>query len=110
VLYRSYYYIFLGLYTHLIMYVYIFYTVLSSYFISMDMAHGLHPNYEERYDTNNAPQLNSGIVIKDNVNMRYATSYDSRYILKDIGAKACIPLQSFSVRNDCACGSTIGPM
>jgi aspartyl aminopeptidase len=37
------------------------------------MAHGLHPNYEERYDANNAPQLNSGIVIKDNVNMRYAT-------------------------------------
>jgi aspartyl aminopeptidase len=31
-------------------------------------------------------------------------------LLRELGRKAGVPMQEFAVRNDCACGSTIGPI
>jgi aspartyl aminopeptidase len=41
-----------------------------SFILSADMAHGLHPNYADRYDDHHAPRINGGIVIKENSNLR----------------------------------------
>ncbi|KAH3661782.1 hypothetical protein OGAPHI_005960 [Ogataea philodendri] len=85
-------------------------TMSKSFILSSDMAHGVHPNYGENYESLNRPQLNQGPVIKINANQRYVTNSAGIVLLKQIGALAKVPQQLFVVRNDSPCGSTIGPM
>jgi aspartyl aminopeptidase len=55
--------------------------------------------------------MNGGMVIKRNSNQRYATTGLTGLIIREIAKKAGLPpIQEFVVRNDCACGSTIGPI
>ena len=57
------------------------------------------------------PKLNGGMVIKRNSNQRYATNGVTGLIIRELAKKAALPpIQEFVVRNDCACGSTIGPI
>lgn len=81
-----------------------------SFFISADMAHAVHPNQPGKHGATGAPLLNRGPVIKSNAQQRYATTAVSAAVLRDIGRTAGVPLQAFSARNDCPCGSTVGPM
>lgn len=88
-----------------------FITALSkSHCISADNAHAVHHNYPERHDTNHAPLVNQGVVIKSNVGQRYATSSNSIAPFIDACEKAQVPVQHFASRNNIACGSTIGPI
>eukprot|EP00939_MAST-03C_sp_MAST-3C-sp1_P000697 g697.t1 len=82
----------------------------SSFLISADMAHGLHPNYASKHQREHAPMLQEGITIKHNVNQRYATNVLSCILFRQFAARAKCPVQEFVVRNDCGCGSTIGPI
>jgi len=81
-----------------------------SMMISCDNAHGVHPNYSDKHDKNHGPILNEGPVIKYNANQRYATNSETSALFRYLGHKAEIPMQSFVVRNDMSCGSTIGPI
>ena len=81
-----------------------------SMMISCDNAHGVHPNYPEKSDENHGPILNQGPVIKYNANQRYATNSETSALFRYLGHKAEIPVQTFVVRSDMACGSTIGPL
>ncbi|KAG7703526.1 hypothetical protein KL949_003947 [Ogataea haglerorum] len=85
-------------------------TMAKSFILSSDMAHGVHPNYTENYESLNKPQLNRGPVIKINANQRYVTNSPGIVLLKKVADLAKVPLQLFVVRNDSPCGSTIGPM
>lgn len=82
----------------------------SSTLISCDNAHGLHPNYADRHDGNHGPQLNGGPVIKINANQRYATNSETSALFRQLCQQEEVPVQSFVVRSDMACGSTIGPI
>lgn len=73
------------------------------------MAHAVHPNYAAKHDKQHAPYMNHGLVIKSNVNQRYATNGITGFLVRELGRKARVPVQEFAVRNDCPCGSTIGP-
>ena len=81
-----------------------------SLMISADNAHGIHPNYADRHDESHGPRLNAGPVIKVNANQRYASNSETAGLYKMISAQEQVPVQSFVVRSDMACGSTIGPI
>ena len=74
------------------------------------MAHAVHPNYSEKHQAQHAPKIHEGIVLKINANQRYMTDSVGSSVLKVLANKAEVPIQEFIVRNDCLCGSTIGPM
>ncbi|MFQ5642458.1 MAG: M18 family aminopeptidase [Thiogranum sp.] len=78
--------------------------------ISADNAHGIHPNYADKHDANHGPLLNGGPVIKTNAGQRYATNSETAGLFRHLCEQAGVPLQSFVVRSDMACGSTIGPL
>ena len=81
-----------------------------SWLVSADNAHGVHPNYLDRYDPGHGPRLNQGPVIKTNANQRYATNSETAAMFRFVCEQAGVPVQSFVVRSDMACGSTIGPI
>ena len=56
--------------------------VTRSFVVSMDMAHGVHPNYAEKHEVLHRPQLQQGLVIKTNSNQRYATNTVSSYFIR----------------------------
>ncbi|WVQ82981.1 hypothetical protein IAT38_005119 [Cryptococcus sp. DSM 104549] len=81
----------------------------NSFLISADMGHAINPNYESRYETNHAPRINGGIVIKTNANQRYTSNAQTTFLLRRVAKKAGVPVQEFEIRNDSTCGSTVGP-
>lgn len=96
-------------------------SLATSFLLSADMAHAVHPNYAYKYEPDHRPQLNKGPVIKINANARYATNSPGISLLQEVarlaniktyshGTQTGVPLQLFVVRNDSSCGSTIGPM
>jgi len=84
--------------------------IRRSLFLSIDNAHGLHPNFADKHDNNHGPLLNQGPVIKVNANQRYATNSRTTALFKSLCAQSEVPVQSFVVRSDMGCGSTIGPI
>ena len=84
--------------------------VRKSLLLSIDNAHGIHPNYADRHDPGHGPTLNAGPVIKINANQRYASNTESVARFKTYCDKADVKSQSFVMRSDLACGSTIGPL
>lgn len=85
-------------------------TIQKSLLISADNSHGIHPNYADKHDANHGPKLNAGPVIKVNSNQRYATNSETAGFFRHLCMAEEVPVQSFVVRSDMACGSTIGPI
>lgn len=84
--------------------------IQRSLFLSVDNAHGVHPNYADKHDPGHGPRLNGGPVIKINANQRYASNSESVARFKSCCETAGVASQSFVMRSDLACGSTIGPL
>ncbi len=82
----------------------------ASVMISVDNAHAVHPNFTDKHDANHGPIINDGPVIKINANQRYASNSETSAMFKQWCASADVPVQSFVVRSDMGCGSTIGPI
>lgn len=85
--------------------------IQRSFVLSVDQAHAVHPNYAAKHEKNHGPVMNGGMVIKRNSNQRYATNGVTGLIIRQLAKSAGLPpIQEFVVRNDCGCGSTIGPI
>ena len=82
----------------------------QSMFISADNAHAVHPNFADKHDENHGPVINQGPVIKTNANQRYASNSETSAVFRRLCQVADVPMQSFVVRSDMGCGSTIGPI
>jgi aspartyl aminopeptidase len=84
--------------------------VRSSFMVSADNAHAIHPNYPSKHDPQHAPHINKGVVIKINANQRYASSAETIARFAQVAKRVSAPLQHFVTRSDMGCGSTIGPI
>lgn len=82
--------------------------VASSFLVSADNAHAMHPNHPECSDAVNCPQLGLGVVIKFNANQRYTTDAVSGAIFRTVCADAGVPIQVYANRSDLPGGSTLG--
>lgn len=85
-------------------------SIAQSWMVSVDNAHATHPNYADKHDPQHLIQLNHGLVIKMNAGQRYATNSETSAFFQSLCQQENIPVQTFVMRNDLACGSTIGPM
>ncbi len=80
----------------------------SSFMVSADNAHAVHPNYAEKSCPTNRPRLNGGIVIKYSANQKYTTDGVSSALFRMICERAKVPYQVFLNRSDLQGGSTLG--
>ncbi|WP_018155907.1 M18 family aminopeptidase [Demetria terragena] len=85
-------------------------SLASTVIASGDMAHATHPNYAERHEPQHTIAMNGGPVLKVNNKLRYATDSVGAASFRAAGQQAGVPVQSFVVRSDLPCGSTVGPM
>ena len=83
-------------------------SVASSFMLSADNAHALHPNHPAISDPTNPVYLNEGIVIKHNANQKYTTDAVSSAIFQKMCEEKNVPYQHFVNRSDVAGGSTLG--
>jgi aspartyl aminopeptidase len=81
----------------------------NSLALSIDMAHACHPNFVQKHEPNHAPILGGGIVLKVNSQKRYASDVFSNAQFKLLCKQSNILYQTFVMRNDMPCGSTVGP-
>lgn len=84
--------------------------VAKSMMVSADNAHAVHPNFSDKHDGNHGPRMNQGAVIKVNANQRYASNSETTSLFRHLAEQEEVPLQTFVVRSDMGCGSTIGPI
>ncbi len=82
--------------------------VSESFLISLDNAHSVHPNHQEKCDPTSRAVLGGGIVIKGHAGGAYTTDALSSAIVKKIFEKNDVPYQCFYNRSDMRSGGTLG--
>lgn len=83
-------------------------SICDGFFLSLDGAHAVHPNQNDRYDPTNPIYLNDGIVIKRAASQAYATDAVAAGIIKEICGKNNIAYKEFVNKSDSVGGGTLG--
>lgn len=76
--------------------------------LSVDVAHGMHPNHVGKTDPTNRPVLGGGFCIKKAAAQSYATDSEAIAIIQQLSDKHQIPWQVFMNRADEPGGGTLG--
>ena len=79
-----------------------------SMLLSVDVAHGIHPNQAGKMDITNKPVLGRGFCIKEASSQSYATDCEAIAIIQQICEREKIAYQKFVNRSDMPGGSTLG--
>jgi aspartyl aminopeptidase len=82
----------------------------SSWCLSSDVGHSVHPNYAAKHDPVVQPVLGSGPILKINANQKYATDAIGTASWRNWCERAGVATQEFVSNNSVPCGSTIGPI
>ncbi len=80
----------------------------SSFLLSVDNAHAVHPNHPEKADPTNKTVLGGGVVIKNHADKAYITDALSSALVKTLLDNADVKHQTFFNRSDVRSGSTLG--
>lgn len=80
----------------------------SSFMLSADNAHAVHPNWPDKACPTNRPYPNGGIVMKFSANQRYTTDAVAAAVFAQICERAGVPCQTYVNRSDIPGGSTLG--
>lgn len=80
----------------------------SSFMLSADNAHSVHPNHPEKSDPTNRVYMNEGVVIKYNANQKYTTDGVSAALFKTLCESVNVPYQTYTNRSDVPGGGTLG--
>lgn len=83
-------------------------TLYNAMVLSLDVAHGIHPNNLGKADVTNKAVLGKGLCIKQACNQSYATDTETVAIFCQICEKAGIPYQRYLNRSDIKGGGTVG--
>lgn len=83
-------------------------TIYNSMILSVDVAHGLHPNYAGKMDPTNKPVLGKGLCIKEACSQSYATDCEVVSIVEQICKAKELAYQKFVNRSDAVGGGTLG--
>lgn len=80
----------------------------GGFLLSCDVAHALHPNYTEKYDSVQTSLLNRGVSLKLNYEQKYATQCGGVGAILSLAQSRDIPCQVFMNKPDARGGSTLG--
>lgn len=80
----------------------------DSIFLSVDVAHAIHPNHTGKSDITNKIYLNGGVCIKESSSQSYATDSEAIAIVQQICQQKDIPYQKTMNRSDVVGGGTLG--
>lgn len=80
----------------------------TSFLVSLDNAHALHPNHPEKCDPTNRPVMGGGVVIKGHADKAYTTDALTSAVMKKIFSNADVAYQTFFNRSDMRSGGTLG--
>lgn len=80
----------------------------TSFLISLDNAHSVHPNHPEKCDPTNRAVMGGGIVLKGHAGGAYTTDAFSSAVVKKIFKEAGVKYQCFYNRSDMRSGGTLG--
>lgn len=80
----------------------------KSMLLSVDVAHGVHPNQAGKMDITNKPVLGKGFCIKEASSQSYATDCEAIAVIQQICDRKNIPYQKFVNRSDMQGGGTLG--
>lgn len=83
-------------------------TLYGAMLLSVDVAHGLHPNKMGKMDITNKPVLGKGLCIKQAASQSYATDAETAAIFCQVCDSKEIPYQRFMNRSDVVGGGTLG--
>lgn len=80
----------------------------SSFMLSADNAHAVHPHHPQKTDATNCVYMNEGIVVKSHAGQKYTSDALSIAVFKELCQRAQVPVQFFANRSDELGGSTLG--
>lgn len=82
--------------------------IIKSFLLSVDVGHAIHPNKPEKNDPVMKDALNSGVLIKIDVNQKYAFDSEAIGAIMQLCMANQIPFQKYANRSDIVGGSTLG--
>ncbi len=84
--------------------------ILNGFGLSVDVAHGFHPNKPDKSDPTNENPLGNGVVIKRSSAQNYVTDSAAVGSVMMLMENAEIPYQKFAGRSDVSQGGTLGSL
>ena len=85
-------------------------SVTKSMLLSVDGAHGVHPNYTEKSDITSQAILGNGFVVKTSSSQRYVTDSRATAIIISLCKENNIDVQRQANRSGAPGGQTLGPI
>lgn len=82
----------------------------ASFVVSVDAAHGVHPNWAGQHDEAYAPVMGSGPVLKSSARFSYSTTAEAEARLRTVATQAGVPVQTYVMKSTLTPGSTVGPI